>query len=91
MPLSARLPALVVATLVALVACRRETHRYAPEVVENFMNACRQRASDKSCRCALAEIEKRYSPEEYAGIEAKMRGGEKPPNELLEVIRTCGG
>jgi hypothetical protein len=91
MPLRVRALALAVATLVVLAGCKRETHRYAPEVVENFMNACRQRGSDKSCRCALAELERRYSPEEYVAIEAKMRAGEKPPNELLEVIRTCGG
>jgi hypothetical protein len=90
MPLRPRLSAVALGMLFVLAACRRETHRYAPEVVENFMRSCRVRASEKSCRCALAEIEARYSPQEYAAIEAKMSAGEKPPNELLEVIRTCG-
>jgi hypothetical protein len=91
MPLTAAALPLALAAVLLVGGCRRETHRFPDEVVENFMRACRLRGTEKSCRCALAGMEARYTPEEYAAVEASIRAGNKPPPEMIEIARSCGG
>jgi hypothetical protein len=90
-----RIPLIVLAALIVWLTlaagCRREhQHRYPPDVVANFMRACQVRASEKSCHCALAAMEARYTVDEYNAIEAGIRAGTKPPQEFVDIARDCG-
>ena len=79
-----------VAVLVLVAAaCRREGNVYPAEVAENFMRACTARASEKACRCALAELQRRYTLEQYQAIEGAIAAKKQVPNELNEVMNAC--
>jgi hypothetical protein len=70
-------------------ACRQRGNVYPPEVVENFMRACTVRASEKACRCSLAEIQRRYTLEQYRALEAAIAADKQVPGELREVSAAC--
>ena len=74
---------------VACAACGgRGADVYPPEVVGNFMSACTARSDEGVCSCALDALERRYSVEQFLGLEARMRGGEMP-KEMIDAAAGC--
>jgi hypothetical protein len=81
--------ALVLALVLLASACAREPeHAYPPEVVENFVAACRTRAPDAACRCAIDRLRDRFSYEEFRALERRMGSGEVP-GEVTEAVESC--
>ena len=70
-------------------ACRERGNVYPAEVTENYMRACTSRASEKSCRCSLAEIQRRYTLEQYQAIEGAIASKNQVPQELVAVMEAC--
>ena len=70
-------------------ACRERGHAYPAEVTENYMRACTSRASEKACRCSLAEIQRRYSLEQYQAIEGAIAAKNQVPQEIVAVMEAC--
>lgn len=81
--------ALALALLLLASACgRAPAHPYPPEVVENFVAACRTRAPEAACRCAIDRLQDRFSYEEFQAFERRMASGEVP-GEIGEAIEGC--
>jgi hypothetical protein len=77
--------------LLGAVACSREpVNEYPPEVVENFVAACRTRAPEETCRCAIDRLRDRFAWEEFRVLERRMAEGEMPP-EVAEAVGGCAG
>jgi hypothetical protein len=70
-------------------ACRERGNVYPAEVTENYMRACTSRASEKACRCSLAEIQRRYTLEQYQAIEGAIAAKNQVPKELVAVMEAC--
>jgi len=70
------------------VGCGSDGHPYPDDVVENFVAACRTRVGEPTCRCAIGEIRRRFTHDEYAALESRIRQNEMPP-ELLGAIEGC--
>jgi hypothetical protein len=70
-------------------ACRRDGNAYPAEVAENFMHACTSRASEKSCRCALDELQRRYTLEQYQTIEGGIAAKNQVPKEIVGIMDAC--
>jgi hypothetical protein len=70
-------------------ACSRRGNDYPPEVVANFLRACRSRASEGSCRCSLEKIQQRYTADEYRALEGSVAATRQAPKELLDIIAAC--
>jgi hypothetical protein len=69
--------------------CQQRGNVYPAEVAENFMRACTARASEKACRCALAELQRRYTLEQYQAIEGAIAAKKQVPGDLNQVMDAC--
>jgi hypothetical protein len=76
----------VLSVLVLVAACNRET--YPPDVVENFVNSCKTKSDEKLCRCAIGQLQRRYTLDQFRGYESEMRAG-RVPAEVMEVVSDC--
>lgn len=73
----------------AALACHRETaHPYPPDVQQNFLRTCTARADDRTCRCALDALERRFTVEEFHALEARVKGGEVA-KEMVDATARC--
>ena len=72
--------------LVLAAACGGNS--YPPDVVKNFVDSCKQRSNESTCRCAITAIQKRYTLEQFQGFEAEMLAG-RVPAEMMEVVSDC--
>jgi hypothetical protein len=80
--------ALLVVVLL-LAGCHREpADTYPPDVVQNFLRSCTRRADERTCRCALGQLERRVSLDEFHALEARIGRGELP-QEMAEAAATC--
>jgi len=81
--------ALAVVLLLLAGACAREpANEYPSEVVDNFIGACRTRAPEETCRCAIDRLRDRFPWDEFRGIERRLAAGEMP-DEVAEAVRGC--
>ena len=81
--------ALAVVLLLLAGACAREpVNEYPADVVDNFIGACRTRAPEETCRCAIDRLRDRFPWEAFREIERRMAAGEVPP-EVAEAVRSC--
>lgn len=79
----------VVAVALGLGGCSREPrHAYPPDVVENFVAACRTRAEERACRCAIDRLRDTFPYEQYRALDARMGTGELPP-EVGNAVSEC--
>jgi hypothetical protein len=82
-------PAAGLALLLLAGACSHEpANEYPPEVVDNFIGACRTRAPEVACRCAIDRLRDRFSWEEFREMERRMRADDLPP-EVADAVRGC--
>jgi hypothetical protein len=83
---------LILATLAGVVGCRGcdRGHAYPPEVVDNFIAACRASASESSCRCTIDHLRRLYTYEEFQVVEQRLEARDVPP-EMSEVLAACSG
>jgi hypothetical protein len=74
-------------TLLVLFAGR---NGYSPAAEREFITACVQGGStESSCRCALNELEKRYTPREFRdAIDGVSRTG-TIPRKFFEAFQAC--
>ncbi len=84
----------ILATVLALglASCGGDKggQEYPPSVIQNFMDACTaQGASQQYCACALDEIQKEFSLEEYTRLEIEMANTGEIPEELAGAIAKC--
>lgn len=73
-----------------LVACGG-SDGYSDELRAEFMGGCEPSAGAEFCGCALDEIEKNFSEEEFIqiGLESFTSGTEEPPAEMMAAIIPC--
>ncbi len=62
---------------------------YPAEVRENYLEGCTQQASQETCECTLAYLEKNLSVEDFASAGIKINEGGEPPKELLAASAEC--
>lgn len=75
--------------LTLAAACNgRPPDVYPPDVVENFMRSCTARSAERNCRCALDELERRFSIDEFRALEARTTRGEIP-KEMVDAVAAC--
>ncbi|MDZ4278247.1 MAG: hypothetical protein U1B78_03815 [Dehalococcoidia bacterium] len=65
--------------------------QYPPTVIENFLEACTAQpgATDAYCSCAIEEIQKEFSLDEYAELERRLADTGEIPEELAGSIAEC--
>ena len=76
------------AMLLAAACGREPAHDYPAEVVDNFVAACRTRAPEPTCRCAIDRLQDRFAWDEFRIHEARMAKGEMP-DEVAHVVGAC--
>lgn len=83
---------LILGTLAGAAGCRgcERGHAYPPEVVDNFIAACRASASEASCRCTIDQLRRLYTYEEFQVIEQRLEARDVPP-EMSDVLAACSG
>ncbi len=72
------------------------TNIYPDDVVKNYMDTCVANASSvlgegsatDMCACTIAELEKKYSPEEFVEMANNLQSGEVP-DSITEIATTC--
>jgi len=74
---------------VAMACNRTPTHDYPAEVVDNFVGACRTRAPEAACQCAIDRLRDAIPYETFRGLEQRMASGEMP-DEIADAVRGCG-
>ncbi len=84
----------ILATVLALgfASCAGDKggQEYPPSVTQNFMDACTaQGASQEQCACALDEIRKEFSLEEFTRLEIQIRNTGQIPEELAGPMAKC--
>jgi hypothetical protein len=84
--MSARSRAAGLVLLVLAAACGGNS--YPPDVVQNFVDSCKVRSDERTCRCAITAIQRRYTLEQFNDYEAEMRAG-RVPAEMMEVVSDC--
>jgi len=87
-------PFLLALLAAATLACQREPlHDYPPDVVDNFLAACRLRGgSDDACSCSLDALRRRFTSTEYASLETQVAAGDGAATKLLaDVASACAG
>jgi hypothetical protein len=71
-----------------LAACHRDVDVYPADVIANFMSTCTTRSDAGVCRCAIREIQRRFTLEEFRGFEGRLQAGEMP-KPLLDAVAGC--
>jgi len=63
---------------------------YPQDVVDNFVASCHSRADERTCRCAIDRIQRRYTLDEFRAFEARVGQGEVV-KELMDTVSDCLG
>lgn len=90
MKLSTKLWAMiVVAASVILAGCGK--NEYPPVVTTNFINSCLQSGgSAQGCSCAIEKIQKKWTYDDFAKIEAQANLGDADAvKKIMEVAQSC--
>lgn len=75
--------------MVLVAGCRRApANTYPPEVEEGFLRSCATRVDRRMCRCALDQLEERYTVDEFRAFEARVVKGEIP-KEIADAVAAC--
>lgn len=84
-------PIMLILLVTAAFACGKPRHEYPASVVDNFLGACRGNGgADGACHCALDELRRRYTVDEYEALEKRVRDGDQASAKLLaEVVADC--
>jgi len=83
---SRRLGALV--GLTVMLGCGPSRDVWPADVVDNFMRACSARAAERTCRCALDALQRRFTLEEFRALEQRAAAGEAP-KEMMDAVAEC--
>lgn len=64
---------------------------YPPEVVDRFLENCTggDPAMERTCTCAIEEIQERYSFEEFVELEQEIQAGRDDGTVLAELLQAC--
>lgn len=64
---------------------------YPPEAVARFLENCTggDPALQRSCTCAIEEIQQRYSFEEFVELEQEIEAGRDDGTVLAELLEIC--
>ena len=65
-------------------------HPWPAEVGDNFMASCQGSSTERACRCALREMRRLYTYDEFRDVEPHLRALDVPI-EVSEVIAACSG
>ena len=63
---------------------------YPTEIVEAFVSACKANAPESVCRCAIENIQKRFSLDQYLAFEKRIAQNDTP-KELVDATAECRG
>jgi len=63
---------------------------YPAEIVEAFVSACKANAPESVCRCAIENIQKRFSLDQYLAFEKRIAQNDTP-KELVDATAECRG
>ena len=63
---------------------------YPAEIVEAFVSACKANAPESVCRCAIENIQKRFSLDQYLAFEKRIEQNDTP-KELVDATAECRG
>lgn len=82
---------LAVLTTAALACQGKPAHKYPKDVVDNFLAACRSNGgTDDACACALRGLQNRFTAEEYAALEKRVKANDEAATRVLaEVVTHC--
>ncbi len=61
---------------------------YPPDVMANFLASCTRNSDERSCRCTLDAIRRRFTIDEYRAIETRITR-QDVPRELLAALDDC--
>lgn len=75
-------------------------HSWPEEIERNFLDSCAKEARtqrpnadaatiDGYCHCALERMEREYSAEDFARIEAEMRRSGIVPEDQIRLVAPC--
>ncbi|HZP41764.1 MAG TPA: hypothetical protein VFD84_09675 [Candidatus Binatia bacterium] len=77
------------ALLLTLAACHGDPpHPYPTDVQQNFLRTCTARADDRTCRCALDALERRFTIDEFRAFETRLKAGDVP-SEMVDATAKC--
>ena len=65
-----------------------QVESYPKDMVDNFLNACTQRADRRSCQCSIDTIRQRFTIDEYRAMEERIKNREVP-QEIIDVMNAC--
>ena len=75
------------------VGCSKGTTGYSKANEGVFIASCnpgKDAALDAVCRCAYAEVQQRYTYEQFVDLDKKLQADEKDlPDELVAIIAGC--
>src|SRR5688572_4195275 len=71
------------------LSCGGDSKGYSAETESNFMQACTLLGDQTGCKCALTELEARYSEKELRQMEASIQRTRQFPTELAQVLAGC--
>jgi hypothetical protein len=79
----------VAGILLLAVACSKPVdHPYPKEIVENFVKSCETRAPRSACECAIDELQRDFTLEQFQGLEQEVAQG-KVPKGMADAVATC--
>jgi hypothetical protein len=73
----------------ATVPLYGQVEAYPRDVVDNFVAACTKQGDAGTCRCTIDAVRRRFTIDEYRGMEARIAKGEMP-RELVAALQDCG-
>ena len=79
-----------VSAVLLLASCGNEP--YPPEAMMNFMNSCHQSSggNTKFCSCAIENIQKALSYDEFLKLETRMAMGDQDSSRrLADLVTPC--
>jgi hypothetical protein len=62
---------------------------YPEQVEKNFLKACEVQGTPEKCKCALANVEERFTLDQFKNEEAAISAGRKPSRKLTGVVAEC--
>ncbi|WP_159789684.1 hypothetical protein [Sodalinema gerasimenkoae] len=64
---------------------------YPAEAIDRFLESCTggDPAMQRSCSCAIEEIQQRYSFEEFVELEQEIEAGRDDGTVLAELLQVC--
>ncbi len=65
-----------------------QVEAYPQAVVDNFVAACRKNTDERSCRCSIDAIRRRFTVDEYRAFEVRLAKRDVP-QELVAAVDGC--